>query len=992
MSQKLCMGCMEEYKDKYDICPYCGYVEGTGPKEAYHLSPGTVLQGKYIVGKVIGYGGFGVTYIGYNAILDQKIAIKEYLPGEFATRTIDTTEVTIFSGEREEQFASGVVKFVDEAKRLAKFKHTPGVVSVYDSFQENKTAYIIMEYLEGETLATKIEREGKIPLDEAFNIMMPVIGALKEVHKEGILHRDISPDNIFITKDGDVKLLDFGAARYATTTHSKSLSVIVKPGFAPQEQYRSRGDQGTWTDVYACAATLYKMITGVTPEDSMERGNKDTLVPPSKLGVKIPRNKENAIMNALNLKIEDRTKDAEAFEADLTTELDVKRNKIKNKKMDIGRWPIWLKITTGTAATAIVTVAILLITGVISFGSLNIFDKGGIGDGNVYVPNVVNYSLPEAEKRTDDAKLITQIIDKKNSDIIPKDMVLAQNIQDGEVVKVGTVLEITVSAGGELVYIPDLSGMTQEDAMAVLDELGINYEIKEEKSEIAIGHISSQNVNEGSAVEKGTTIIITVSTGMEDVDEDEDVVVPSVVGKSWDDATGLLSASNLYIYKISSEYSDRYPKGHIISQNVNAGSSVKQGTRIGVVVSLGVEKTRVPDVQFKSRSEAESLISAAKLIIDIQYEDSKTVAKDHVIRQSIEAGTEVEMQTTVTVWLSRGNPEAENAPAYEPTTQAPTTQAPTTQAPTTQAPTTQEPTTQEPTTQAPTTQEPTTQEPTTQEPTTQEPTTEQVVQPDSGNISVPNLVGKTENEAKSILANKKLKVGAITYKHDESKSTGTVLSQGVAAGTEVAKNSEINIVVCNNEQYTEYRYRTRTTKTVTNQTLAEGTLIDTSESWSAWSAESTNPVSADEYTEVNTRTETTYLDNPGAPLPIPSTTYSREVTYYNAEIHWVQRFLNSYFGYCVPEDGKFGGNTMYHVGVFQQQFGLTPDKSIGPTTTATMLQAWKNMTATNVTYYSYRTKTVTNTYEIWSAWSSWSTSSVTATSDKEVETRKVYKY
>ena len=247
MADKLCMGCMETYNDKYDVCPHCGYVDGTAPKEAYHLIPGTVIEGRYIVGKVIGNGGFGVTYIGYDPVLNQKIAIKEYLPGEFSTRAMGSPDVTVFSGEKEEQFASGIIKFVEEARRLAKFKHTPGIVDIHDSFQANHTAYIIMEYIDGETLKEKLEREGRIPVDEALNIMMPVIGALKEVHKEGILHRDISPDNIMISKTGEVKIIDFGAARFATTTHSRSLSVLVKPGYAPEEQYRSRGDQGTWT-------------------------------------------------------------------------------------------------------------------------------------------------------------------------------------------------------------------------------------------------------------------------------------------------------------------------------------------------------------------------------------------------------------------------------------------------------------------------------------------------------------------------------------------------------------------------------------------------------------------------------------------------------------------------------------------------------------------------------------------------------------------------
>ena len=283
------MGCMETYREELGICPYCGYADGTPVEEQIHMEPGTVLRDRYVIGKVLGFGGFGVTYIGWDNKLEMKVAVKEYLPSEFSTRMPGQTMVTVFRGEKQEQFREGLKKFVDEAKRLANFKNEEGVVRVYDSFTENETAYIVMEYLEGETLAELLEREGAIPEDRAVEMMMPVMKSLEVIHSAGILHRDIAPDNIFITKDGTTKLIDFGASRYATTSHSRSLSVIIKPGYSPEEQYRSRGDQGPHTDVYALAATLYKMITGKTPPDAMERRakyeneNKDILVEPHKL-------------------------------------------------------------------------------------------------------------------------------------------------------------------------------------------------------------------------------------------------------------------------------------------------------------------------------------------------------------------------------------------------------------------------------------------------------------------------------------------------------------------------------------------------------------------------------------------------------------------------------------------------------------------------------------------------------------------------------------
>lgn len=462
-----CLGCMREYKDEYQVCPYCGYEVGTPPKEAYHMVPGTLLAGRYTVGQVLGFGGFGVTYIGYDNVLERKVAIKEYLPSEFSTRIPGQTEVTTYAGERTEQFNSGLTKFLDEAKTLAKLQSANGVVQIYNSFQENNTAYIVMEYLEGKTLKTYLEETEKIPVEEAKEILHPIITALKEVHALGIIHRDIAPDNIFLTNDGRVKLLDFGASRFATTSHSKSLSVIIKQGYAPVEQYRSRGDQGPWTDVYSLSATLYKMITGITPEDAMERIEKEELKKPSKLGIDIPKNTENAIMNALNIKIEDRTHDIEAFEKELYHDENVKLKIVHLKKADVGKWPLWAKLTVSGASVAVATFAVLLITGVISFSRIEI-PEFLIPDGKTRVPNVVNEEVDYAQTTLKDAELYFQIVDKQYSEYIPQDMVLTQSINRGKIVDVNGVVEVVVSGGLEHIFMVDVYGYNKDEAIKIL--------------------------------------------------------------------------------------------------------------------------------------------------------------------------------------------------------------------------------------------------------------------------------------------------------------------------------------------------------------------------------------------------------------------------------------------------------------------------------------------------------------------------------------------
>ena len=235
-----CWNCFKTLQEGLEVCPYCGDPMSEGTDEPRYLKPGTVLMQRYTIGKVVGAGGFGITYAAWDEVLQQKVAIKEYMPGEFSTRAPGQTEVSVYGGEKEEQYETGMAKFFNESRRLAAFENTPGIVKIYNSFEENRTAYIVMEFLEGETLSERLKREGKLSEADALNIMLPILQALDEVHHQGILHRDIAPNNIFLTSDGEVKLLDFGAARSVTGTHSKSLSVLYKAGYTPEEQYRSR--------------------------------------------------------------------------------------------------------------------------------------------------------------------------------------------------------------------------------------------------------------------------------------------------------------------------------------------------------------------------------------------------------------------------------------------------------------------------------------------------------------------------------------------------------------------------------------------------------------------------------------------------------------------------------------------------------------------------------------------------------------------------------
>ena len=309
--QHVCYGCFTE-KEPGTVCPHCGFTENS--ERAYLAVPiGTILDGRYLIGKVLGVGGFGITYLGYDLTLDYKVAVKEYMPSGFATRGDDKYTLQVTSSSQQQAYDEGLDKFLSEARTLAKFHNTPHVVSVQDFFKENNTAYFVMEYVDGESLKDYLDKNGgRVSFAAASKILLPIMEALSKVHAQGLIHRDISPDNISITSTGEPKLLDFGAARSAYA-ESKSVSVILKHGLAPIEQYSNHGNLGPWTDVYAMGATLYRSITGILPPESIERIHADSIKTPSSMGIAIPPYAEMALMKALAVNPENRFPNIDQF-------------------------------------------------------------------------------------------------------------------------------------------------------------------------------------------------------------------------------------------------------------------------------------------------------------------------------------------------------------------------------------------------------------------------------------------------------------------------------------------------------------------------------------------------------------------------------------------------------------------------------------------------------------------------------------------------------
>lgn len=309
-----CWNCFQE-TGADGVCEHCGYDFARG-EEQYPLAlkPGSILNGRYIMGRALGQGGFGITYLALDDQTGQRMAVKEFFPAGFASRGADGCTVQVNAEKQRGDYETGRRLFLEEAKTLATMLGSDHIVRIYRYFEENNTAYFVMEYVAGQPLhKVMAERGGRLTPEEALHLLLPLMEALEHVHAKGIVHRDISPDNILVSDDGTAKLIDFGAARYSTGEKSQSLDVIIKHGFAPYEQYMRRGRQGPWTDIYAFAATFYYALTGKVPPEAVERMDQDALLPPSKLGVTLGSGMESALLKALSVAAEDRFQDMRSF-------------------------------------------------------------------------------------------------------------------------------------------------------------------------------------------------------------------------------------------------------------------------------------------------------------------------------------------------------------------------------------------------------------------------------------------------------------------------------------------------------------------------------------------------------------------------------------------------------------------------------------------------------------------------------------------------------
>lgn len=350
---ELCPLCLGP-RDEDGGCSRCGWKGGVVRTRPNCLSPGTVLRDRYLVGQPLGQGGFSITYLVLDLSLNLRLCLKEFFPSSAVVRTSGGQGIRVTDGRMDEAFREGLEQFLLEGRLLARLSGKPGIIEVRDLFQMNGTAYLVTDLLEGVTLREYLgQKKGKLSPAQTLKILMPVMDSLRAVHDEGIAHCDISPENIFLTMDGQVRLLDFGSARNLPLRLEEGRSIVVKPGYAAPEQYRSRGRQGPWTDVYGLAATFFRCVAGTPPPDALDRLDDDPLPSLSEEELPLSGKWKKALLRGMAVQVGDRFQDVSSFQFALCQaagELEEAGQKTKGSLLKVLSVGIILTITAASGA------------------------------------------------------------------------------------------------------------------------------------------------------------------------------------------------------------------------------------------------------------------------------------------------------------------------------------------------------------------------------------------------------------------------------------------------------------------------------------------------------------------------------------------------------------------------------------------------------------------------------------------------------------------
>lgn len=496
-----CIRCMHLLDEK-GHCAKCEFDASSYKQPNMALPLGTCLNERYFLGKVLGEGGFGITYVAWDIVLMVPVAVKEYFPSGIVTREKEGPQIgtlQIYEGKSELEFEKGKEDFLKEARSLSRFMKLPSIVSVRDFFQENRTAYIVMEYVEGTRVRNYIRKNGKMSGKQVLALMEPVIHSLCDIHKTGLIHRDISIDNLMFDENGQLKLIDFGAARNVELPEN-TITVSIKRGFSPEEQYRAKGEQGPWTDLYSLCGTMYFMLTGKIPDESVERVYADHLVPLRQWeDVKLPMQAKCAIDKGMAVLAKDRWQDMEELYNELY--LDNKRISSYNEV----QLPKSFRDTLTQSGVA------------------GLFSKTAIQ--REFGENMGQTGAKRKKRKWMIVAVILVAVAvsgiflyENHNSSADEEKSIAVNVAEKTVataVPTANVVSTPEPTQEEdsFVEIPKVTGKTSAKAKEKLQKLGVQVKIEKEYNKKKKGTVVQQSIAAGIQVKKESVIILTVSRG-----------------------------------------------------------------------------------------------------------------------------------------------------------------------------------------------------------------------------------------------------------------------------------------------------------------------------------------------------------------------------------------------------------------------------------------------------------------------------------------------
>ena len=629
----LCPGCMGRWEDTKKPCPRCGFSWEKGTPEGRELPPFTILAGKYLLGTKIGAGGFGITYLAMDLEREKPVAVKEFFPVSLAEREGDLVEA--LPGEDGRYFREALRSFRKEADLLSRFGEVEGIVHYRDYIKENQTAYLVMEYVEGVNLKEHMRRmEGPFSEQKTLELMYPILLAVDAMHRKNVLHRDISPENLILKPDGTLTLIDFGAAREYTLDEDENLTVILKHGYAPDEQYHSGSRQGPWTDLYACCAVMYQMVSGLLPQDAASRRHKDELLPLDEIeGLEVTKGFARAIEKGMTIYATERYASIGKLLSDLDPEESLRKKKPEPDIRDAesgsqgasgapgpGKSPkkeTLAEKRRRSAETAWMEDEAL---------------AGALATVQAYREGI---SAKGKEARAEFGReQAAQSSEKAKKEAREEDSSTAKGVIIAAVIGIAIFAAVLIYSVGRnsAAEVPDLSGMTEEEARLALEEA--EFECSDESlayyeyhDSVEEGLIYDQYPGAGERVSKEQDITVYVSKG-------RGVEVPDVTEMNFQEARGTLEPD--FSVSLQFEENDSWENGQVISQSLVPGEVVKEGTAITLIAAAR-------DMTGETVSEAEEALSELGMEVLVERQYSDEVEKDRVISFSLKGDSQAQL-------------------------------------------------------------------------------------------------------------------------------------------------------------------------------------------------------------------------------------------------------------------------------------------------------------------------------------------------------------